>query len=311
MFCLGCGAEMRGAGVCATCGRPWGEGALADASPQPPMGSLASVPTAPAPQLDPPSEPAPLTATHGQQGAPDAPGWPRDTPGRVIFCTLVVLALALFLSWGSIGNSDLVPARLVAPTAVVLALLAATAYQAVRSPRPRLSGGALLAPMVGAFCVAAALTTWVFGVLFFRNVLPLGHANGAGLFTHPQPASSVISVSPTSDIPVGVGFNPSLGLFIFLAGGVVLGWAGYQRFLLASEAMRAQAEAHTAHASEAPITPPANAAPPPEVRLAPARPMRPVTTGPILPGSAAWTATPAPPTLARGTQRGTSPRTLR
>lgn len=330
MFCMGCGAEVPPrAATCPVCGRDtsrsgephatlplvdaYDGAAGASASPSVPLDRAA--PPSPVPM--PARAPAPPVAIGPSIGSGDLdqPGFPRDALGRSLIFTVLAMAADLLAPWANLGGNRVAPSSLGLPALLGVIWLGLAALPLLR-PSLRATPIYAAAPLVvGATSLGLAAAVWLRVTLLGAQTVVAG-ADG--------PSFQDTGATNSADV----------GLYLFLAGAIVLAVAGYQLLLAAARAqalaeLRAEA-AQPAPAGSAPATgaaagmrstasageaaPVASAAalnngattaasnshplPPPPAPAAPQAPT-PTRPGVALPGSAAWNQTPNTPAFQR------------
>lgn len=332
MFCMGCGAEMPPRAVtCPVCGRDtsrsgepraalplvdaYDGAAGASASPSMPL-DRAALPS-PVPMPIPVPAPAPPVAIGPSIGSGDLdqPGFPRDALGRSLIFTVLAMAADLLAPWANLGGNRVAPSSLGLPALLGLVWLGLAALPLLR-PSLRATPIYAAAPLVvGSTSLGLAAAVWLRVTLLGAQTVVAG-TDGA------------------SFQDTGTTNSADVGLYLFLAGAIVLVVAGYQLLLAAARAqalaeLRAEA-AQPAPAGSAPATGAAagmstmasageaasvasatalnNGAtaaasnsrplPPPPAPAAPQAPT-PTQPGVALPGSAAWNQTPNTPSFQR------------
>lgn len=191
MFCQGCGAELDARALaCGVCGRPPSAEArvLARETSAAPaaISPVATIPRAPS-----------IT-----EGDLDAPGLPRDTPGRLVLVLGIALAVDLLLPWVRLNDVAVSPAALGVPAVCAVLVLFVGVSPAVSPSVRRHPAGAALPLAAGGIGAGMALT-----VLLMLNPL----------------AQFAVRTASGSDI----GVSPRLGLYLFLVGSLGLAGAGY------------------------------------------------------------------------------------
>lgn len=339
MFCMGCGAEVPArAVVCPVCGRGTGgrgdaraasaqagaldkanmidgageRGAPRELSAAPTL-ALAAAPTAPAgPSIG--------------SGDLDQPGFPRDALGRSLIFTVLAMAADLLAPWVNVDGNRIAPSSLGLLPALGAVWLALAVLPLLR-PSLRATPLYAAAPlMVGATSLGLAAAVWIRVTLF--GAQPTAQSGGDSAF-------QVLGASSSAYQSLSTSSSADMGLYLFLAGSVVLIIAGYQMFLAAARAeahagLRAEglAEAPERGASAGSAVPPARPAASdgrattpaargaatavaPDPRPLPSPPLTPVPAVPdapplpapqrgvALPGSAAWNQTPHTPDFQR------------
>jgi hypothetical protein len=310
VFCMGCGAELPSrTAVCAVCGRAAGQsgdqpGAPAVATTDP--ANALGADFAPRERLAPPA-PTPTHAPSIGSGDLYQVGFPRDTLGRALIFTVLAMAADLLVPWIAINGMRVAPSSLGVLPLLGVVWLALAALPLLHPSLRATPLAAVLPLVVGAVSFGVALA-----VLLSVTALSTPTVNTG---------SSPYGIAPP--VIVNTSSSADVGLYLFLAGAVVLSIAGYQVFLAEARAeahaeLRSQAllaagapppaiggERHGPTQSErapapasAAITPPPLPSPPAEA--APSKPA-PAAADPgvALPGSAAWSQTPQTPAFQR------------
>lgn len=248
MFCMGCGAEVPPrAAVCAVCGRATGHGGEVRAAPAP-ADVLEQVETTgshsmPPPRAAPPAlSSAPLAAPRPSisSGDLDHTGFPRDALGRALIFIVLAMAADLLAPWVNLGGSRVAPSSLGLLPLLALAWLS-LAVLPLLHPSLRSTPLYAVAPLVvGATCLGLGAAVWARVTLLDTQTT----AN-SGFYSLPPGDTTASSVAYTSLHPLTTTSNSAdVGLYLFLAGAIVLIVAGYQMFLAAAHA-QARAELRT------------------------------------------------------------------
>jgi hypothetical protein len=307
VFCMGCGAELPSrTAVCAVCGRAAGQsgdqpGAPAVATTDP--ANALGADFAPRERLAPPA-PTPTHAPSIGSGDLYQVGFPRDTLGRALIFTVLAMAADLLVPWIAINGMRVAPSSLGVLPLLGVVWLALAALPLLRPSLRATPLAAVLPLVVGTVSFGVALAV----------LLSVTALSTPTVIIHPSLSEALFFMRGTASADVG--------LYLFLAGAVVLTIAGYQVFLAAARAaahaeLRSQAsraavappsaiagERHGPTQSEralaptsAAITPPPLPSPPAEA--APSEPAPAADPGVALPGSAAWSQTPQTPAFQR------------
>lgn len=329
MFCMGCGAELPPrAAVCAVCGHAAGSGGearaahtppdvleLADATGQQSAVRSRSAPAALSPAHSPALSPAPAGARGPSisSGDLDQTGFPRDALGRALIFTVLAMAADLLAPWVNLGGNRVAPSSLGLLPVLAVVWLALAALPLLR-PSLRATPIYAVAPLVvGTTSLGLGVAVWVRVTLLGTQTL----VAGAGSYAF---------------VPLGASNSADVGLYLFLAGAVVLIVSGYQMFLAAAQAQaRAELRAEVVPSLRGQASPPPAAQhaasngqstldsaaagagsvsrplpvpPPPATPSAPSVPNVPQAApdgrrGVALPGSAAWSQTPQTPDFQR------------
>lgn len=241
MFCMGCGAEVPPrAAVCSVCGRDTGR--IGDA-----RAARVSVET-----LD-------LAGVAGERGVPgersasfahsslpaaaakpsigsgdlDQPGFPRDALGRSLIFTVLAMAADLLAPWVNLDGNRVAPSSLGLLSLLGVVWLALAVIPLLR-PSLRATPIYAVAPLVvGATSLGMAAVVWMRVTLLGTQTVT--ESSGGFAFQ-----------------PLGASSSADVGLYLFLAGAIVLIVAGYQVFLAAAHAQaRAELRMETALVSPA------------------------------------------------------------
>ncbi len=229
MFCMGCGAEVPARTVvCPVCGRDTGRGgdgrgarAQAEALGRVDGVSAASVSSAAGERgahalalAAAPTTPAGPSIASGDL---DQPGFPRDALGRSLIFTLLAMAADLLAPWVNLNGNRIAPSSLGLLPVVGVVWLSLAVLPLLR-PSLRATPLYAAAPLVvGATSLGLAAAVWM-RVTLFGSQTVVDSADGASLQS------------------LGTSSSADVGLYLFLAGAVVLIIAGYQIFLAAAHA---------------------------------------------------------------------------
>lgn len=239
MFCSACGSEIPlSAEACPACGRvvaaSAGSGGHAVARVGGGRASAVSASDSsggwalPAEMggaaiAEPPSASMPAASIYA--GDLDAPGFPRDMPGRLALLTALVMGADLLLPWASVNGIGYAPTRIGAPAIALLLALAAVIVPPL-IPRWRHMPIVRMAPLgVGAFLFGLGATAWaITGPLAPLVVRSIATRIGAFPPSAPDIISTPQGAMLASD-PVQIA--PALGLYVFQIGACALIVAGY------------------------------------------------------------------------------------
>jgi hypothetical protein len=278
MFCMGCGAETPPrASACPVCGRPLGAGAASrpdETRPQAGIGPRSSATEAEAERhTTQRQQTAVLHPGLGAARATSAPsissgdlattGFPRDTLGRAVIFTVLAMCADLVAPWVMLDGERIAPSTVGLPILGAVVVLGLAAVPVIR-PSLRATPLYAAAPLaIGAASFGAAGAVWL------RTALSSGAAD--------VNSSSPLRVANFAFSPVYIA---DVGLYLFLAGAVVLVCIGYQLFLAAARAsalaeLRATAPAPVLAATRSAVPAAATAVAPasaPSIALASAEP---------------------------------------
>lgn len=243
MFCMGCGAETPPrASACQVCGRPLGGPSRPDEVPP----AAGTAPRASTSAADAGSRltqhaaaardlaPIAARATTGPsigKGDLTTTGFPRDTLGRAVIFTVLAMCADLVAPWVNLDGTRIAPSAVGLPILGVVVVLGVAALPVTR-PTLRATPLYAAAPLViGAASFGSAGAVWL------RTALSTSGGSAA---------SDSFQVSPA--------YIADVGLYLFLAGAIVLVSIGYQFFLAAARAsalaeLRATALAPVTHAA--------------------------------------------------------------
>ena len=162
----------------------------------------------------------------------DQTGFPRDALGRSLIFTVLAMAADLLAPWVSLGGSRVAPSSLGLPALLGVVWLGLAVLPLLR-PSLRATPIYAAAPLVvGATSLGLGAAVWL-------RVTLLG-------------AQTVVSgTDGPSFQDIGVSNSADVGLYLFLAGAIVLVVAGYQLLLAAAHA-QALAELRAGAAQPAP-----------------------------------------------------------
>lgn len=236
MFCMGCGAETPPrASACPVCGRPLGASTSVRAGDVPPAADVASraattranaaprvAPTTAA-ALDPaPVATATLSGPSINRGDLATTGFPRDTLGRAVIFTVLAMCADLVAPWVNLDGARIAPSSVGLPILGAVVVLGLAALPVVR-PNLRATPLYAAAPLViGAASFGGAGAVWL------RATLSSAASNGADVNPGGALQTASFAFSPV--------YIADVGLYLFLAGAVVLVCTGYQLFLAAARA---------------------------------------------------------------------------
>lgn len=248
MFCMGCGAEVPArAVVCPVCGRDSGRGSgdgrgahtqaetIDRAVAAEERGAARAYSAPPATAAPAPALPDPSIGS----GDLDQPGFPRDALGRSLIFTVLAMAADLLAPWVNVDGDRIAPSSL-----GLLPLLGVVWLALAVAPllRPSLRATPLYAAaplVVGATSLGLAAAVWIRVTLLASQ-------------------TAAVSTGDSSFQPLGTSTTADVGLYLFLAGAVVLIVAGYQCFLAAARAQeRAELRAEASLRAPAPTPAPA------------------------------------------------------
>ena len=244
VFCMGCGAEVPPrAAVCPVCGRDTARGGELPAAPAVEAydgaADASAMHSRPLERAAPPvpvpiSAPAPLLAAGPSIGSGDLdqPGFPRDALGRSLIFTVLAMVADLLAPWVNLGGSRVAPSSLGLPALLGVAWLGLAVLPLLR-PSLRAT------PLYAAAPLVVGATSLGLGAVVWLRVTLLG-------------AQTVVSGAEGAAFQeTGATNSADVGLYLFLAGAIVLVVAGYQLLLAAAHA-QALAELRAEAAQQAP-----------------------------------------------------------
>ena len=236
MFCMGCGAEVPArAVVCPVCGRDTGRGgdargtrAQAETIERADATGDHSVPrerSAPPARARAATVAVPAGPSIGS-GDLDQSGFPRDALGRSLIFTVLAMAADLLAPWINLDGNRIAPSSLGLLPVLGLVWLALAVLPLLRPPLRATPLYAVAPLVVGATSLGVAVAVWMRVTLLASQ------------------STVESSRDPTIQSFGSTGNSADVGLYLFLAGAVVLIIAGYQIFLAAARAeMRAELRA--------------------------------------------------------------------